>query len=121
VTNTGPTGPDNYDSCNCMHKSPPKGKSKARIDHLLVERGLADTREKAQALVMAGKVRAAGQRVDKAGALVPADAEVTVEGGLPFVGRGGLKLAATLDHFGIDATGRVCLDVGASTGGFTDC
>jgi 23S rRNA (cytidine1920-2'-O)/16S rRNA (cytidine1409-2'-O)-methyltransferase len=91
-----------------------------RIDRLLVERGLAATREKAQALVLAGQVRVAGQRVDKAGALVDPLAPVALEAGLPYVSRGGYKLAAALDHFGVDPAGRACADIGASTGGFTD-
>jgi 23S rRNA (cytidine1920-2'-O)/16S rRNA (cytidine1409-2'-O)-methyltransferase len=93
-----------------------------RLDRLLVLRGLAPTREKAQALILAGSVSVAGRRVDKAGAPVDEDAEVAVSGPPhPYVSRGGIKLAAALDAFGLDPTGRVCLDVGASTGGFTDC
>lgn len=92
-----------------------------RIDRLLVERGLAPSRERAQALLLAGRVSVAGQRVDKAGALVPEDAAVTVqEDPCPYVSRGGLKLAGVLDPLGVDPAGRVCLDLGASTGGFTD-
>ncbi len=97
------------------------GASKRRIDQLLVERGLAPTREKARALVLAGSVTVGGRRVDKAGQAVPADSCIEVAAGLPFVSRGGVKLAAALDHFGIRVEGKVCLDVGASTGGFTDC
>jgi len=92
-----------------------------RLDHLLVERGLADTGEKARALIMAGLVTVDGRRADKAGASVPSDAAVEVKGGLPYVSRGGLKLAAALDAFGIDVAGLVAADIGASTGGFTDC
>ena len=96
--------------------------SKIRLDRLLVERGLAPTREKAQAMILAGLVTVAGRRADKAGASVAADADVGVAGPPhPYVSRGGLKLAAALDHFALDPRGRICLDVGASTGGFTDC
>jgi 23S rRNA (cytidine1920-2'-O)/16S rRNA (cytidine1409-2'-O)-methyltransferase len=94
---------------------------KERLDKLLVSRGLADTRSKAQALILAGQVFAKQQRLDKVGMLVPADLELTIKEPLPFVGRGGLKLAAALDHFKINATNNICLDIGASTGGFTDC
>jgi 23S rRNA (cytidine1920-2'-O)/16S rRNA (cytidine1409-2'-O)-methyltransferase len=94
-----------------------------RLDTLLVERGLAPTRSKAQGLILAGEVRVAGERVDKAGALVPADAEVTLAGraALKYVSRGGLKLEGALSDLGVSPRGRVALDVGASTGGFTDC
>ena len=89
---------------------------------LLVARGLAPTRERAQAMILAGRVEVAGRRADKAGASVTEDAEIRVAGPAhPYVSRGGIKLAAALDHFGIDPAGRVCIDVGASTGGFTDC
>lgn len=93
----------------------------ARLDLALVERGLADSREKAQALIMAGAVFVDGQRREKPGQRIPPDARVEVTARLPFVSRGGIKLAAALDHWKIDVTGRLCLDVGASTGGFTDC
>lgn len=92
-----------------------------RIDRLLVERGLVESREKAARLVLAGEVFVDGARVDKAGALVARDAEVEVRGRSPYVSRGGEKLVHALDHFGIAVAGRICLDVGASTGGFTDC
>jgi len=95
--------------------------SKERIDRLLVERDLAETRERAQALILAGRVRADGRRIDKAGTRVPPDAAIEVEGGLPFAGRGGVKLAGALDALGLDVRGVVALDAGASTGGFTDC
>ncbi len=98
----------------------PKAK-KERLDKLLVMRGLADTRAKAQSLILAGQVFSDQQRLDKAGHLVPVDIELTIKEPLPFVSRGGLKLAAALDHFKIEATGKICLDIGASTGGFTDC
>jgi 23S rRNA (cytidine1920-2'-O)/16S rRNA (cytidine1409-2'-O)-methyltransferase len=94
---------------------------KERVDKLLVERGLAETRAKAQALVIAGQVFSGQQRLDKAGHLLALDAPLTLKETLPYVGRGGLKLAAALDHFKIDVTDKLCLDIGASTGGFTDC
>lgn len=94
---------------------------KTRIDQLLVERGLAESREKAQALVMAGAVRVAGQRIDKAGSTVAADAAIEVAEPMPYVSRGGFKLAGALEHWRIDVAGLVCADVGSSTGGFTDC
>jgi 23S rRNA (cytidine1920-2'-O)/16S rRNA (cytidine1409-2'-O)-methyltransferase len=92
-----------------------------RVDKLLVARGLAETRERARALLMAGRVFVAGQRVDKAGALVPDNATIDVQGeACPYVSRGGLKLAGVLSVLRVEPAGRVCLDVGASTGGFTD-
>jgi 23S rRNA (cytidine1920-2'-O)/16S rRNA (cytidine1409-2'-O)-methyltransferase len=95
---------------------------KARIDQLLVSRGLAPTRARAQALLLAGKVYVAGARVDKAGTLVADDAVIEVRGEAhPYVSRGGTKLAGALDAFAIDPAGLRCLDLGASTGGFTDC
>ena len=98
---------------------PPKGKTRA--DLLLVERGLVESRERAQALIMEGMVFTPAGRVSKSGALLASDVEVEVRGRLPYVSRGGFKLAHALDEFGIDPTGLVALDVGASTGGFTDC
>jgi 23S rRNA (cytidine1920-2'-O)/16S rRNA (cytidine1409-2'-O)-methyltransferase len=98
-----------------------KAPGKTRIDQLLFDRGLADSRQKAQALILAGQVMVNGQRAEKAGQTVPADAVLEVAERLPFVGRGGLKLQAALDQFHIDAAGKVCLDIGSSTGGFTDC
>jgi 23S rRNA (cytidine1920-2'-O)/16S rRNA (cytidine1409-2'-O)-methyltransferase len=92
-----------------------------RLDIVLVERGLAPSREQARALVLAGSVQVAGRRVDKAGAAVDPAAPIEVAGALPYVGRGGLKLVGALDAFGIDVAGLVAVDVGASTGGFTDC
>ncbi|MBL8956490.1 MAG: TlyA family RNA methyltransferase, partial [Myxococcaceae bacterium] len=93
-----------------------------RLDQLLVERGLAESRTKAQALILAGQVVVGEARVDKPGTRVARDAEVRLKGEvLPYVSRGGLKLAAALDHFGLDPTGLTCADIGASTGGFTDC
>jgi 23S rRNA (cytidine1920-2'-O)/16S rRNA (cytidine1409-2'-O)-methyltransferase len=92
-----------------------------RIDQLLVDRGLAESRARAQALILAGSVMVSGQKAAKAGQTVPADAEIHLLDRLPFVSRGGLKLDAALTHFGIDVQGKVCLDAGSSTGGFTDC
>ena len=93
---------------------------KVRLDRLLVERGLAESREKAQALIMAGEVFIDGQKAAKPGQTVAPEARIEVAGRLPYVSRGGLKLAAALDHWGIVPQGKVCLDVGASTGGFSD-
>ncbi len=95
---------------------------KERLDKLLVDRGLAETREKARALIMAGQVYVNGQRVEKAGTKVREGAKIELRGeGLPFVSRGGLKLAHALKEFGIKVEGLTCADIGASTGGFTDC
>jgi 23S rRNA (cytidine1920-2'-O)/16S rRNA (cytidine1409-2'-O)-methyltransferase len=94
---------------------------KQRLDQLLVTRGLAESREKAQALIIAGQVLVDGQKADKPGRSVADDARVELLAKLPYVSRGGLKLAGALDHFHIDVSGWTCLDVGASTGGFTDC
>lgn len=94
--------------------------TKTRLDTLLVERGLAPTRTKAQALIMAGQVYVNTQKRDKPGEATALDAQVEVREGLPFVGRGGLKLDHALDQFGLDVQGQRCLDVGACTGGFTD-
>jgi 23S rRNA (cytidine1920-2'-O)/16S rRNA (cytidine1409-2'-O)-methyltransferase len=96
-------------------------KSKARLDTILVDRGLAPTRERARALILAGLARVDGQVVSKAGASVPAGASVELSvPDHPYVGRGGVKLAHALDAFAIDPADRRALDVGASTGGFTD-
>jgi len=92
-----------------------------RLDQLLVERGLAPSREKARALVLAGQVLLNGQRADKAGRSVPDDSRLELLEPPPYVSRGGLKLEAALEHFHISVDGRICLDVGSSTGGFTDC
>jgi 23S rRNA (cytidine1920-2'-O)/16S rRNA (cytidine1409-2'-O)-methyltransferase len=95
---------------------------KERLDLLLVARGLAPTRARAQALLLAGSVRVNGARIDKAGTLVPHDAEIALAGqDHPYVSRGGVKLAGALDAFELDVRGLSCLDIGASTGGFTDC
>jgi 23S rRNA (cytidine1920-2'-O)/16S rRNA (cytidine1409-2'-O)-methyltransferase len=95
--------------------------AKARIDQLLVERGLAESRERAQALILAGYVLVNGQKAVKPGHSVAADAAIEVTERMPYVSRGGFKLAGALDHWKIDVAGKICLDVGASTGGFTDC
>ena len=96
--------------------------SKVRIDVLLVERGLMPSRERARAMVLAGRVLVNEQKVDKPGSAVAQDAVIRMLGeDQPFVSRGGLKLQGALDHWNIDVTGRACLDIGASTGGFTDC
>jgi 23S rRNA (cytidine1920-2'-O)/16S rRNA (cytidine1409-2'-O)-methyltransferase len=93
-----------------------------RIDKLLVERGLVGSRERARRLIMSGEVWAVGHRVDKPGTLLPADVSLEVRGeDIPFVSRGGLKLDAALTHWDIDVRDRIAVDVGASTGGFTDC
>ena len=94
---------------------------RTRADLLLVQRGLAPTREQAQAMIMAGLVRVPSGRPLKAGTALDDDAELLVQGGLPYVSRGGVKLAHALHHFGVDVQEMVALDLGASTGGFTDC
>ncbi len=95
---------------------------KTRLDLLLVERGLAESRTRAQSLILSGNVYVNGQKADKAGTPVDGSAAIEVKGKEhPYVGRGGLKLAAALDAFGIDPAGKRALDIGASTGGFTDC
>jgi 23S rRNA (cytidine1920-2'-O)/16S rRNA (cytidine1409-2'-O)-methyltransferase len=93
---------------------------KTRLDRLLVDRGLAESREKAQALIMAGEVLLNGQKASKPGQPVAADSRLEVLARPPYVSRGGLKLAGALQHFAIDPTGKVCVDIGSSTGGFTD-
>jgi len=93
---------------------------KTRLDRLLVERGLAESREKAQALIMAGEVFLNGQKAAKPGQSVDNEAAVEVLSRPPYVGRGGFKLAAALREFAIDVAGKTCLDIGSSTGGFTD-
>jgi 23S rRNA (cytidine1920-2'-O)/16S rRNA (cytidine1409-2'-O)-methyltransferase len=97
--------------------------AKTRLDTLLVERGLFESRSRAAAAVMAGEVRLGtnGARAEKPGQLVAADADVAVDDLPGYVSRGGVKLANALEAFGLDPSGRCCLDVGASTGGFTDC
>ena len=95
--------------------------AKTRIDQLLVARGLCASREKAQREIMAGRVTVAGKRAEKPGLRVPEDASIELESGEKYVGRGGLKLEEALHHFEISAEGKICLDIGSSTGGFTDC
>jgi 23S rRNA (cytidine1920-2'-O)/16S rRNA (cytidine1409-2'-O)-methyltransferase len=95
-------------------------KDKERLDTLLVERGLAETRARARAYIMAGEVTVNGERVDKAGTAVPRDARIELAAPMPYVSRGGYKLAGALDVFGVSVSGRICADVGACTGGFTD-
>lgn len=96
--------------------------TKMRLDVLLSLRGLVSSRERARALILAGRVLVNEQKIDKPGTSVPEDAVLRLLGDdLPYVSRGGLKLAAALEHWKIEVAGRVCLDVGASTGGFTDC
>jgi 23S rRNA (cytidine1920-2'-O)/16S rRNA (cytidine1409-2'-O)-methyltransferase len=94
---------------------------KVRLDVLLVERGLAESRAKAQALIMAGQVRVAGQTALKPATAISSDSELSVDSGPRFVSRGGEKLDAALEAFAIDVNGLTCADVGSSTGGFTDC
>ncbi|HBD76933.1 TlyA family RNA methyltransferase [Roseburia hominis] len=95
---------------------------KERLDVLLVNRGLAPSREKAKTMIMEGNVFVENQREDKAGATFDTEAEITVKGNtLKYVSRGGLKLEKAMTHFGITLEGKVCMDIGASTGGFTDC
>jgi 23S rRNA (cytidine1920-2'-O)/16S rRNA (cytidine1409-2'-O)-methyltransferase len=95
---------------------------KLRLDKLLLQRGLAASRERAQALIVAGRVLVDGQKIEKAGVSVKADANIRLLGeDLKYVSRGGLKLERALAHWSIEVSGKVCLDIGASTGGFTDC
>ncbi len=95
---------------------------KTRLDKLLLDRGMFSSRERAQAMILAGKVLVNGQKIEKGGAAVDPAAEIRLLGeDLKYVSRGGLKLEKALDHWSIDVKGKVCLDVGASTGGFTDC
>jgi 23S rRNA (cytidine1920-2'-O)/16S rRNA (cytidine1409-2'-O)-methyltransferase len=99
-----------------------KGSGKIRLDRLLVERGLADSREKAQAMILAGQVLVDEQKVEKCGAAVKPDSRLRLVGEpMKYVSRAGLKLEDALEHFRLAVRGKVCLDVGASTGGFTDC
>ena len=96
--------------------------SRERIDLLLVQRGLAVSRERARSLILAGKVVCNDQLVDKAGSRIDCDAEIRLKGeDIPFVGRGGLKLESALEAFAVDVKGLVAIDIGASTGGFSDC
>jgi 23S rRNA (cytidine1920-2'-O)/16S rRNA (cytidine1409-2'-O)-methyltransferase len=105
-----------------MSRQENKKMGKIRLDRLLLERGLAESREKAQAVIFAGQVLVNGLRQDKAGSLVQEDAAIRILGEtLRYVSRGGLKLEAALKEFDLDVSGKTALDVGASTGGFTDC
>jgi len=104
-----------------MIATPMKPAAKLRLDQLLVDRGLAPSREKARALIIAGQVLVDGQKGDKPGHAIAAESRIEVLETMPYVSRGGYKLAAALDHWAIDVNGRLCLDVGSSTGGFTDC
>ena len=95
---------------------------KERLDVLLVNRGLAPSREKAKTMIMEGNVFVNNNREDKAGSTFPDDCKIEIHGKtLQYVSRGGLKLAKAMKHFGIDLQGKICMDIGASTGGFTDC
>lgn len=94
---------------------------KERLDKVLFEKGLVESREKARALIMEGKVFVNNIPVTKAGALISVDALIALKEGIPYVSRGGLKLEAALDHFGIMLEGLTAMDIGSSTGGFTDC
>ncbi|NGZ02545.1 MAG: TlyA family rRNA (cytidine-2'-O)-methyltransferase [Nitrospira sp. WS238] len=99
-----------------------RSSERQRLDRVLISRGLAASREEAARLILAGAVRVSGAVIDKSAKLVSPDADVVLVGrGSPYVGRGGEKLAAALDHFRVDPKGKVCFDVGCSTGGFTDC
>lgn len=101
--------------------SKPKSEKK-RLDLLVVERGLAESRQKAQAMILAGEVRVDGNRGDKAGTLVPTSARIEISGAsAKYASRGGFKLEGALEDFGLTVDGKTCLDIGASTGGFTDC
>ena len=99
----------------------PKAAHRVRLDQLLVQRSLAPSRERAQALILAGAVRVNGERLSRRADNVDDDATITIDTGPRFVSRGGEKLDAALDELGLDVRGRVALDVGSSTGGFTDC
>jgi 23S rRNA (cytidine1920-2'-O)/16S rRNA (cytidine1409-2'-O)-methyltransferase len=97
-------------------------KDKIRLDLLLVEKSLAESREKAKAMIMAGEIEVNGIRAEKPGHDVPISADISIKAGsLPYVSRGGFKMAAALDHFSINVSGLTIIDIGASTGGFTDC
>ncbi|HXQ97349.1 MAG TPA: TlyA family RNA methyltransferase [Candidatus Limnocylindrales bacterium] len=106
-----------------MTPKPQKSKViKQRLDLILVERGLAESRQKAQAMLLAGEVRVNGQRHEKPGERFPTDVSIEITGGQQrYVSRGGFKLEGALHDFGVDPAGKICLDVGSSTGGFTDC
>src|SRR6185369_16888246 len=111
---------DSHACISCCYSEP--SMTKQRLDKLILERGLASSIEKARALIMAGQVVVGDHTVDKAGQQVAIDADIRLKGEtLPYVSRGGLKLRRALDEFGIDVTGLIAVDVGSSTGGFTDC
>src|ERR1700739_1068490 len=96
--------------------------TRKRLDILVVERGLAESRQKAQAMILAGEVEVDGSRAEKAGAAIPEMAHIEVHSRLQkYASRGGFKLEGALEDFGVNPAGKVCLDIGASTGGFTDC
>lgn len=94
---------------------------KERVDKVMVDKGLVDSRQKAQALIMAGRVFSDGERIEKSGQKVNRDQNIQVKEKMPFVGRGGMKLSEALDKFGISVEGKIAADLGSSTGGFTDC
>lgn len=94
---------------------------KERLDKVLVARGLTRSREKAKALIMAGSVLVDGVPATKAGTMVQSDAEFSIKDAMPYVSRGGVKIKGAIDHFGVELGGKIAMDVGASTGGFTDC
>jgi len=101
---------------------PPSPPMKARLDKVMVESGLVPSRQKAQALIIAGRVMVNGHRAEKPGSTIDTESQITIKGDdCPYVSRGGLKLARGLEYFRIDPAGFVCADIGASTGGFTDC
>jgi len=104
-----------------MHPAADIFMAKQRLDNLLVARGLADNKSRAQSVIMAGEVTVNGSVMTKAGSPVPEDANIHLKEKMPYVSRGGMKLAHALQEFVIDVRGLACLDVGASTGGFTDC
>jgi len=104
-----------------VKERPPRGASKTRADLLLVDRGLAETRSRAQSLILAGRVLSGERRIEKSGELIAADAPLSLRERERFVSRGGEKLDGALAALGIEVKGAVCADVGASTGGFTDC
>jgi 23S rRNA (cytidine1920-2'-O)/16S rRNA (cytidine1409-2'-O)-methyltransferase len=108
---------------DCPTKLPSKPKiEKKRLDVLLVERGLAESRQKAQAMILAGEVRIGETRSEKAGALIPLDAHIEIKGNSQkYASRAGMKLEGALEEFNVPVKDRICLDIGASTGGFTDC
>ena len=113
---------DFYRSFTEIGDGPKRTRMKLRIDKLLVDRGVVPSRERAQALILAGKVLVDEQKVEKPGTAVGEGSKIRLLGeDLRYVSRGGLKLEAALQHWEIDVNGKVCLDVGASTGGFTDC